>query len=410
MQIQMTKLDKIQPYQDNAKVHTSKQIRQIADSITAFGFNQPIVVDRDGVIIVGHGRYAAALALNLPEVPVVFATGLSEAEVEAYRIADNKLNESDWNFSLVIEQLKRIETSGLDISITGFTKEIFGVKEDNFDGDKERAKIKSPRVKFGDIWALGDHRLYCGDSCDSASYEAVLGELRPRLVFTDPTYGVSYSSGSTRGDTSKHDKIANDDLSGDKLIEFLQKAFDHMFLYTSDDCCFYVWHATSTAEAFRAALELSNNSKWQIKQTLIWIKSHFVLSRSDYQHTFEPCFYGWKKGKTHFTNKNIRNFDDVLKLDVDNFADMLDVWFAARDSMLKYEHPTQKPVRLAERAIKKSSNEGDLVMDIFAGSGSTLMACEQLNRKCIAMELDPKYCDVIIKRWEGFTGNKAEKL
>lgn len=199
-------------------------------------------------------------------------------------------------------------------------------------------------------------------------------------------------------------------MVGDNLIKFLKDTFDILDITTTEDACFYIWHATSTSEEFRAALEQSEASDWTIHQVIVWLKSHFSLTRADYQHVYEPCFYGWKRGKTHFTNKSLRSWDNVIKLDVEGFAELLDVWYVDRDNLAKYEHPTQKPVRLAERALKKSSQEGDIVLDVFAGSGSTLIGCQQLKRKCYSMELDPKYCDVIIKRYEKFTGEKAKKL
>lgn len=226
------------------------------------------------------------------------------------------------------------------------------------------------------------------------------------MVFTDPPYGVAYKSIGT----NKHAAIANDKLVGDNLIKFLKDCFDIVDIITTDDCCFYIWYATSMWEEFKAALELSEASDWKVHQTIIWLKNRFVLGRSDYQNVYEPCFYGWKKGKTHFTNKNLRNYDNAIKLDAETFSEMLDVWYIDRDSSANYEHPTQKPVRLAERALKKSSDPGDLILDCFGGSGSTLIACEQLDRKCCVLEIDPKYCDLIIKRWEQLTSGVAEKV
>ena len=368
------------------------------------------MVDGNNEIIVGHGRYFAAMELKLKEAPVVRIENLTPKQVEAYRIADNRLNESDWDMSLVIEQLKFLDAKGVDITITGFTKDIFGVSEDNFDAESEYAKITSPRVNLGEIWALDEHRLMCGDASDITAHKKLMGGVSARMVFTDPPYGVAYSSGAARGDKSKHDLIKNDELVGAKLVEFLRDCFNNLDIVTLPDCCFYIWHATSTEAEFREALEKSEASDWQIHQTIIWLKSHFSLTRADYQHIYEPCYYGWKKGKKHFTNKNLRGYDNVIKLDAESFSEMLNVWYIDRDNLAHYEHPTQKPVRLAERAIKKSSDEGDVVVDCFGGSGSTLIACEQLNRKCYMMELDPKYCEVIIKRWETLTKKKAKKL
>ncbi len=396
----------IKPFEKNAKLHPGKQVKEIARSIQAFGFNQPIVVDKKGEIIVGHGRYLAAIELGLKEVPVLVLGNLTDHQIRAYRIADNRLNESDWKMELVIEELTELNTKGFDITLTGFSKEIFGISEDNFDAEKERGKIKKPVVQRGDVWLLGDHRLVCGDATDIDDVKKLMGGGKARMVFTDPPYGVAYKSVGSE----KHTAIKNDDLVGEKLINFLKDTFDILDIVTADECCFYIWHGSQTQQEFRSALELSEASNWKIHQILIWLKNKFTMGRSDYQQVYEPCFYGWKHGKTHFTNKNIRNYDNVIKLDADSFAEMLDVWFVDRDNMANYEHPTQKPVRLAERALKKSSEPGDVVLDVFGGSGSTLIACEQLGRKCYTLELDQKYCDVIIKRWEQLTKGVAEKI
>jgi DNA modification methylase len=401
------KLEDLHPYEQNAKLHPPKQIKQVARSIKEFGFLQPLVVDRNKEIIVGHGRYFAALQLGLKTVPCIQVSDLTDEQVDAYRIADNKLNESDWNMNLVIEQLKFLETKGIDITITGFDRDIFDIKEDSFNAEEEYDKIKKANTKFGDIILLGEHRLYCGDATAYLSFDKLMDGNKARLVFTDPPYGVAYSSGSSRGDKSKHDKIKNDDLKGDALSLFLSETFKNLFAHSTDDACFYIWHATSTSEEFRKALTESDIS---IHQTIIWLKTHFTLARSDYQHVYEPCFYGWKNKQKHYTNKKLRSWDNVLKLDINDFSELLDVWYVNRDNLATYEHPTQKPVKLAERAIKKSSEVSDIVVDCFAGSGSTLVACHQLGRRCYSMELDPKYCDVIIKRFELLTGLKAKVI
>ena len=407
MKIEILKLADIKPYEKNAKVHPAKQISQIARSIREFGFNQPLVLDKDNVIIVGHGRFFAATQLGLEAVPVVRATGLTVQQVAAYRLADNRLNESDWDNKLLIEELKLLDSQGLDITLTGFSKEIFGAAEDDFDAAKEAGKIKKPVTKLMDVWKLGEHRLMCGDATAGIHFDKLMAGEHATMVFTDPPYGVAYQSGAARGDKSKHAKIKNDELVGDALVLFLTESFRNLFNHSLPLACFYIWHATSTQDEFKLAMA---SVGIEAHQVIIWLKSHFSLTRADYQHLYEPCFYGWKKGQKHFTNKNLRSWSNVLMLEKSDFEEMLDVWYISRDNLMKYQHPTQKPVRLAERAILKSSNPGDIVLDCFGGSGSTLVACEQLGRTCRMMELDPVYCDVIIKRWEQLTGGKAELL
>lgn len=410
-EIQMIKTAEIRPYAKNAKKHPTKQIKQIAESIKVFGFNQPLVLDGSNVIIVGHGRYEAAKYLELAEVPCV-TVDLSEEDAKAYRLADNKLNESDWDMELVIEELRGLDLEKL--KITGFDSDLLtDIKEDEFDAEEEYEKIQEPVAKEGDIYELGEHRLMCGDSTKRADVEKLMDGQLARLIFTDPPYNVNYKSpggldySSTKfGGTGG--KIFNDDKTDEDCLDFYTDILDNLYKFSTDDVTLYWWFANKNNHINRQAFE---NANWHMSQIIIWLKNSMVFSRGqDYHRQYEPCMFGWKNKKTHYKNKKINNLKDVFNLDFDDYNEMLDVWYEKRDVTQKYVHPTQKPLRLAERALKKHSEKGDVVVDLFGGSGSTLMACEQMGRVCRSMELDPKYVDVIIKRYESYTGKQARKI
>jgi len=409
-EVQNIKIEEIKPYSKNAKKHPTKQIKQIAESIKVFGFNQPLVLDGSKVIIVGHGRYEAAKYIELPEVPCVIVD-LSEEDAKAYRLADNKLNESDWDMELVIEELRGLDTS--KVEITGFDSDLLiQIKEDEFDAEGEYEKIKEPNAKEGDIYELGIHRLMCGDSTKRSDVEKLMDGKKARLIFTDPPYNVDYKSpGGLDYNSTKYGgtggKIFNDDKTDDECLEFYTDVLENLYKFTTDDVTLYWWFANKNNHINRQAFE---NADWHMSQIIIWLKNSMVFSRGqDYHRQYEPCMMGWKNKKSHYKNKKINNLKDVFNLDFDDYNEMLDVWFEKRDVTQKYVHPTQKPLRLAERALKKNSEKGDVVIDLFGGSGSTLMACDQLGRTCHSMELDPKYVDVIIKRYESYTGKQARK-
>jgi site-specific DNA-methyltransferase (adenine-specific) len=402
------KIEEIKPYPKNAKKHPQKQIRQIADSIKGFGFNQPIVLDKKKVIIVGHGRFEAAKMLKLKVVPCI-TVNLPPKKAKAYRLADNKLNESDWEMELVIEELKELDEDILEL--TGFDKDLIAeIEEDEFDAEEEYKKIKKPKAKLGDVYELGEHRLMCGDSAKSEDVEKLMGGKKGRMIFTDPPYNVDYKSpGGLDYDSKKYGgsggKIFNDKKTDKECLEFYTDILKNLFDYTTDDVTIYWWFANKNNWINREAFELGG---WHMSQIIIWLKNSMVFSRGqDYHRQYEPCMVGWKKKKSHFKNKKINNLKDVFHLDYDDFSELMDVWYERRDVTQNYLHPTQKPLRLPERALKKNSERGDIVIDLFGGSGSTLMACEQMERKCYSMELDPKYVDVIIKRWEEHTSKKA---
>lgn len=375
----------VKPYSRNAKKHDDKQVANVAESIKQFGWQQPIVCDADGVIIIGHCRLLAAKKLGLKKVPVKTVDNLSEEQVKKLRTLDNKLNESDWDFDLLAEDIADLDFSGFDIDwgLPADVEETEIVEDEAPEVDEEI----EPITQLGDIWQLGKHRLMCGDSTDKNAIEKLLedkfGEVD--LVLTDPPYNVGY-----KGKTKDELQIENDNMSKDDFEKFLSESFEIINEMLKRGGVFYVWHASSSQREFENAL---NNTNLYVREQLIWAKNAFVLGRQDYQWQHEPCFYGWKEGTHNWYGD--RKTSTVLNFDRPN---------------VNREHPTMKPIALIALQIKNSTKKDDIVFDGFGGSGSTLIACEQLNRICYMMELDPKYCDVIIKRYENLTGQKAVKI
>jgi len=402
MEIIERKIEEIIPYFKNAKEHTEKQIKKIADSIREFGFNQPVVVDKKDVIIVGHGRYLAAQFLGRETIPTL-AIDLDEEHAKAYRLADNKLNESDWDMDIVIDELKSISLQMIDL--TGFDSNIIlETKEDKPD----LSLIGVPRSQTGDIYILGEHKIICGDSCDENTYKSLLGDEKARLIFTDPPYSIDYHSVNKKKDgkgISYDDekfggtggRIFNDDKTPEEALEFYKKALNLLYTYSTNDASIYWWFATRLTDINMQALR---ESGWHYSQTVFWLKNGLIFSPGQlYHRIYEPCMVGWKQGLIHYQSRTFSAFSELWTLDQKTFAEYLDVWYAKRDNTAKYIHPTQKPVQLAERSLKRSTEKGDIVIDAFTGSGSTMIACDQLGRKFRGIELDPKYIDAIVGRW-----------
>lgn len=375
----------VKPYARNAKKHDETQIANVAESIKQFGWQQPIVCDADGVIIIGHCRFLAAKKLGLKKVPVKTVDNLSEEQVKKLRALDNKLNESEWDFDLLAEDIGELDFSGFDIDwgIPADVDETEIVEDEAPEVDEEN----EPICKLGDIWQLGRHRLICGDSTDKNAIEKLLedkfGEVD--LVLTDPPYNVAY-----KGKTKDELEIENDAMSPEQFEEFLSSSFALIEEILKAGGVFYVWHASRSQREFENAL---NNANLYVREQLIWAKNSMVLGRQDYQWRHEPCFYGWKEGAHDWYSD--RKQTTVLEFD--------------RPTANK-EHPTMKPISLMAYQIKNSTKKDDIVFDGFGGSGSTLIACEQLDRVCYMAEIDEHYCDVIIKRWENLTGEKAVKI
>ncbi len=391
---------------------------KLVQSLKEFGFVEPVVVNKDLTIIGGHMRVRAAQELQIKEVPCV-QVDLPKEKEKALNLALNRIH-GDWDEEKLAEVLFELENLP-ELELTGFSEsEVAKVldtvrlaKEDEFDTAKELEAIKEPVAKIGDLYQLGKHRLLCGDCTLPESWQKLMGDEKANLIFTDPPYNVDYHSpAGLTYDSKKYGKaggtIANDNKSDEDCVAFYTAVLKNMDRYSSDDCPIYWWFANKNNHLNRLAFEQAG---WYFSQIVIWLKNSFVFTMGqDYHRVYEPCMFGWKKGKKHYTNKQYSNYADVFNTNFAEFEEMLDVWYAHRDNTNEYVHPTQKPVKLAERALKKSSKIGSKVVDAFGGSGSTLIACENLNRSAYLMELDPKFVDVIIKRWEEFTGEKAVQL
>ncbi len=411
MNIQNINIKEIKPYDKNAKIHSKKQIQQVANSIKRFGWVQPLVVDKDNNLIIGHCRLLAAKLLDIKEAPALRVENLSEQEIQALRLADNKLNESEWDMGLVIDELKGLSEEMFDL--TGFDKDLLIENDDKDDVVPESAPAVA---KLGDIWQLGEHRLACIDSTDEESVARLMNNNKADMVFTDPPYNINYH-GSGKNTSNV---IEGDNVTSKEFDDFLDKTFKNYNIFTKAGSGNYVFHATRTQVAFEQAMEKNG---YEIKQQLIWNKPMCSLGMGDYRSKHEPFFYAGKKDekvqfygdRTHGTVVDFQKSEQQLI----NWAKAqkriesegkTTVWTMRRDNVQEYIHPTQKPVELIVYAITNSSKADDIVLDLFGGSGSTLIACEKARRTCYMAELDPKYVDKIIKRWEDYTGNKAIKL
>lgn len=376
------------PYENNPRINDNA-VDAVANSIKEFGFKVPIVVDKNNVIVAGHTRLKAAQKLGLEEVPVIVADDLTEEQIKAFRLADNKVSElADWDFAKLEEELKNIamDMSQFNFDLKELSKEFDKnkeVTEDDFDVETEIEKIEEPTSKRGDVFQLDNHYLMCGDSTSKEDVERLMNGNKADLVVTDPPYNVAYE-GSTKDKLT----IMNDKMSPEQFKEFLTEAFKRLYEILNEGGAFYIWLASREQVNFETAL---NEAGLTVRQQLIWNKNSMTLGRQDYQWKHEPCLYGWKDGASH-NWYNDRSQTTIMDFNKPN-----------RNG----EHPTMKPIELIGYQISNSSKDGDIVADLFGGSGSTLIACEQLKRRCYTMELDPKYCDVIIKRWETLTGNKA---
>ena len=392
MEIIYKKVDELIPYINNARTHNDEQVSQICASINEYGFTNPLLIDENNSIIAGHGRLLAAKKLKMKEVPCIVLCGLTEAQKKAYIIADNKLAlNAGWNDELLKIEFENLKELDFDLNLTGFSADEIDAILDNIEDDKEIQEDdfdgelpEEPKAKLGDIYKLGNHRLMCGDSTKEEDVKKLVGEQKMDLLITDPPYNVDYEGGSGM-------KIQNDNMSGEEFYKFLVKAFTNANNFLKDGGAFYCWYASKEVVNFHTALE---DSGFTVKQELIWNKNSMVMGRQDYQWKHEPCLYGWKETGSHEWYSD-RKQVTVINCDRPTKADL---------------HPTMKPIGLFDYQIKNSSKKGDNILDLFGGSGTTLMACEQNKRNAYIMEFDPKYVDVIINRWEQFTGKKAELI
>lgn len=380
------------PYARNSRTHSDEQVAQIAASIREFGFTNPVLVDEEGGIIAGHGRVMAARKLAMLEVPVLVLAGLSETQKRAYVIADNKIAlNAGWDEEMLRVELEALSDADFDLDILGFSNDELGLYLDDgtteveglTDDDQVPEPPVNPVSKLGDVWLLGEHRLMCGDSTSLNDVATLMAGIEADLLITDPPYNVAYEGGTADALT-----IMNDNMSNGEFRQFLRDVYASADSVMRPGAAFYIWHADSEGLNFRGA---AADVGWQIRQCLIWNKNALVLGRQDYHWKHEPCLYGWKDGAAHYWGSD-RSQTTVLDFNKPN-----------RNG----EHPTMKPVELFQYQIENSCKKGDVVLDLFGGSGTTVIACEKSHRHARLMELDPKYCDVIIKRWQDFTGKQA---
>ena len=394
MQIRIAEISTIKPYENNPRKLSEDAIKKVAMSLKEYGFRQPIVVDKNMVIVAGHTRYRASKKLGLKQVPISVIDNLSEEQINAYRIADNRTaEESEWDNELLKMEIKELEAKDFKLDLLGFNDEqlnniLFEEKQGLTDEDEVPETPEEPISKLGDIWKLGNHRVMCGDSKIQDEVKKLMDNNLADLLHTDPPYNVNYSN-AERPNPSKKDlgKIKNDVMSKEDFYIFLKDCFTTAYIFLKEDSSAYIWHSSAEQINFTKAFI---DAGFTFSQQIIW-KKPMLLGRGKYQWAHEPCLFG-NKGSPYFT-------DDRKKTTV---------WDFGGYDKSKNLHPTQKPIFIPEEAINNSSKQGSNVLDLFGGSGSTLIACEKLGRNCYTIELDPKYCDVIIKRWENFTGKKAE--
>ena len=393
-QIESWSTETLLPYVRNARTHSPEQISQIAASIVEFGFTNPILAGSDKIIVAGHGRLLAAQKLGLTEVPVVVLDHLTPAQRKALIIADNKIAENaGWDEELLRTELQALIDEGFNLDLTGFDPdeldEIFVAEESTVEGitDEDETPDMGDELisRSGDVWIMGNHRLLCGDSTEADSFATVMAGDTADMVFTDPPYNVDYANTAKDKQRGTHRPILNDNL-GEGFYAFLLAAFQPMLHH----CKGAVYIAMSSSEldtlqgAFREA-----GGKWST--FIIWAKNTFTLGRADYQRQYEPILYGWPEGQNrHWCGAR----------------DQGDVWNIKKPAKNDL-HPTMKPVELVERALRNSSRPGDIILDPFGGSGTTLIAAEKTGRSARLIELDPKYVDVIVRRWQSYTGDQA---
>jgi DNA modification methylase len=440
---QVRAVSALKPYEKNARTHSAEQVEQIARSMKEFGFTNPLLIDEQDRIIAGHGRLQAARALKMSDVPVIVLSGLTDSQRRALILADNKIAlNSGWDLNLLSDELADLKLDGYDLTLTGFSLEeidnLTPVVVDEIDPDDAPDLPAEPKTKPGDVWVMGAHRLVCGDSTSMDTMDKLLRGEFVDIVWTDPPYNVAYGGdGSNAANKNKVDggnrntrEILNDDMSDSDFRDFMSSVYATMFAVCKPGAAVYVAHSETERATFTRAF-LDNGFK--LSGCLIWRKDSLVLGRSDYQWQHEPILYGWKPGSRHRWYGG-RKLTTMIDLDQDRMP------FKRRDDG-KYEirlgdtvfvidgtatieelvpsvinepkpkrndvHPTMKPVALIERMLRNSARPGDIVLDLFGGSGSTLMAAERLGMCARLSELDPRYCDVIVERWENYTGRKA---
>ena len=428
-QIERRSIDSLVPYARNSRTHSEEQIQQIADSMLEWGWTNPVLVDEDGRIIAGHGRVMAATKLGLGEVPVIVAAGWSEAQRRAYVIADNKLAlNAGWDNRMLALELGDLGGMGFDLGLTGFTDdEIHNLdpldpEESEKDPDDAPGVSDTPVSKLGDVWTCGPHAVMCGSSLELDAWQTLMAGQKADVCWTDPPYNVAYES-------KLAGKIKNDDMSDAQFRKFLLDAYVGMFSVLKAGAPIYVAHADTEGLNFRAAFI---EAGFKLSGCLIWRKNALVLGRSDYQWMHEPILYGWKPGSAHRwyggrklttiiesgESSPFQKLDDgrwsvkvgdsvmVISGDIQVEEHPESVFFFEKPKR-SGEHPTMKPVGLIEKMLRASARSGDIVIDAFGGSGSTMIAADRMGMSARLIELDPKFVDVIVRRWQEFTGRDA---
>jgi DNA modification methylase len=392
--IEIIRTDKLIPYARNARTHSDEQVSQIAGSIKEFGFTNPVLIDSDNGIIAGHGRVMAARVLGLAEVPCLRLAHLSETQRRAYILADNRIAlNSGWDESMLALEIMDLQTEDFDIESLGFDSEEIRkliAEAENLptegltDPEDIPAEIETPISKLGDIWILGNHRLACGDCTDAHTVEAVMAGTNPHLMVTDPPYGVNYEPGW------RDEKLADNRKRALGIVENDNQANwqDAWALFTGNVA--YVWHSQGPLQA--AVLASLEACDFVARNHIIWVKNKFVIGRGDYHIQHEPCWYAVRKGATgHYNGDRTQST----------------VWQIPKSQKNETGHSTQKPIECMKRPIENNSKIGEYVYDPFSGSGTTIVAAEMTGRKCIAIEINPAYVDMTIKRWQDFTGKVA---
>ena len=425
LKIEMLPVDALNEYEGNARQHGETDIAAIKASIEKFGFNDPIGIWGENIIVEGHGRLMAAKDLGMTEVPVIRLDHLTEEERRAYGLAHNKTAElSMWNFEKLDLELAGIKS--FDMTQYGFPE--IEQEPDPEDIIEDEPPEDAPQIcERGQIYKLGEHRLMCGDSTSHEDLEALLAGEKPLMVFTDPPYGVSIGDKNAKLESfglggAITENIIGDTLKPKELHDMLVKAFSNLRNHADEGCSYYV-SAPQGGSLGLMMLEMMKDAGLPVRHNLIWVKnaSTFSLGRLDYDYRHEPIFYTWTKNHKFYggyTDTVIDDTSDINKMSKKELKEMLQAIWVKADTSVIYEdkparsklHPTMKPVKLVARLMYNSSRRGDTVADIFGGSGTTMIAAEQLGRRCFMMELDPHYCDVIIARWEAFTGEKAERI
>lgn len=397
-QVEWLETKNLIPYAKNSRTHSDTQVAQIAGSIKEFGFNNPVLIDEDNGIIAGHGRVMAAQKLGLQAVPCIRLAHLSDTQRKAYVIADNRLAlNAGWDDSMLMLELQELKAEDFNLDLLGFEADELNallnpIKETEglTDEDAVPDVPEEPKTKLGDIYQLGRHRLMCGDSTSIDAVEKLMDGQKSDMVFTDPPWNVNYGAvdkGNAMG--YKPRTILNDHMTDDKWDDFVTGICSALFASSKPGCPIYV---VMSAQEWPVLDKCLRQAGFHWSSTIIWAKDRLVLSRKDYHTQYEPIWYGWNESAARLVNVEDRKQSDL--------------WNIERPSKSEL-HPTTKPVELIERALNNSSKPNANVLDLFGGSGSTMIACEKLGRTNFSMELDPKYCDVIVKRWEEFTGQKA---